>query len=241
MTHLKEEQLVLYFYGESDETLLIAEHLAGCPVCREDLAGIQRTLNAVDSLQIPERDAAYGERVWRNLSPQIKPKFRFWPLWMQPHRLAACAALAAVVIVAYLAGRGTIPAQPKREVAAESEAARNRLLMANVSDHLERSQRILLELANGEPGSLTQDRARAEDLLATNRLYRISAQRDRQPALADLLDELEQVLTEVSNADPAELRQIQKAMAQQDLLFKIRVVDTQLRQKQRKPLNISSD
>ena len=241
MTHVTEEQLVLYFYGESDETTTIAGHLAACPACRADLAGIQRMLNAVDSLAIPERKAAYGEQVWQALAPRIKPRFRFWPSWLQPRQLAVCTAIAALVIVAFLAGRGTLPAPGRMEVAKRSEAARNRVLMVSVSDHLERSKLMLIELTNGEPGTLRQDRARAEDLLADNRLYRLSAQRGSQPALADLLDELEQLLTEVSNAQPGELKAIQGRMAQQDLLFKIRVVDAQMKQTQRQPIEISSN
>jgi hypothetical protein len=202
-------------------------------------------LNAVDGMDIPERGAAYGEQVWRALSPRIRPRLRdrlrLWPVWLEPQRLAACTAIAALMIVAYLAGRGTLPAPGKQEIAGQSEAARDRVLLVNVSDHLERSKRILIELANGEPGDLSQGRATAEDLLAANRLYRLSSQRGNQPGLADLLDELEQVLTEVSNAGPGELGQIQRRLAQQDLLFKIRVVDAQMRQKQRQPMEISSN
>jgi hypothetical protein len=249
MTHVTEEQLVLYFYGESDETTAIADHLAACPACRADLAGIQRTLNAVDGMEIPERGPAYGEQVWQAVSPRIRPRLRLWPVWMEPRRLAAFAAIAAMVIVAYLAGRGTVPAPARQELAGQVEAARNRILLVNMSDHLERSKRILVELANGEPSDLSQDRATAEDLLAATRLYRLSSQSGGQrggqlgdqPGLTDLLDELEQILTEASNAGPSELGQIQRRMAQQDLLFKIRVVDAQMRQKQRQPIEISSN
>lgn len=241
MTHLTEEQLVLYFYDESDETLAVAEHLAACPACRADLAGIQRTLHAVDSLDIPERGAAYGEQVWQALAPQIRPRFRLWPVWLQPRRLAACTALAALVIVAYLAGRGTLPTPGKREIAQRNDATQNRALQVSVSDHLERAKLLLIELANDDPGNLSQDQPRAEDLLAANRLYRLAVQRGGQPGLTELLNELEQVLTEVSNAEPGELGQIQRRMAQQDLLFKIRVVDARMRQKQRQPVDISSN
>lgn len=241
MTHLTEEQLVLYFYGEAGDTAGIATHLDVCPACRADLAAIQRTLNAVDSLPIPERGAAYGAQVWQSLSPKIRPRFSFLPPWLQPRQLAACAAVAALVIAAFFTGRGTLPAPRPPEVARQSDTARNRMLLASLSDHLERTQLTLIELNNAEPGAIEQDRARAEDLLAANRLYRLSAQRARQPALTDLLDELEQTLTEVANAQPGELRQIQSRMAQQDLLFKIRVVEARMRQTQRQPLDISSN
>jgi len=241
MTHVTEEQLVLYFYGEAEETAAIAEHLSSCPACRADLAAIQRTLNAVDGMPIPDRGPAYGAQVWQALSPKIKPRARFFPAWLQPRQLAACAAMATLLVIAYLAGRGTLPAPGKVEVAQQSVAARDRVLLVNVSDHLERSKLMLIELTNGAPGTLYQDQARAEDLLAANRLYRLSAKRNSQPALTDLLDELEQTLTEVANAQPGELRQIQSRMARQDLLFKIRVVDARMRQTQRQPIDISSN
>lgn len=241
MTHVTEEQLVLYFYGESGETAKIADHLASCQACRADLAGIQRTLNVVEGLAIPERGPAYGEQVWQKLSPRIKKRSRFWALWLQPRQLAFAGAVAALVIVAITAGRGTVPAPGKVEVATLNEAARNRVMLVNMSDHLERSKTVLIELANSEPGSLGQDRLRAEDLLAANRLYRISAQRESQTMLAELLDELEPLLMQVSNAQPGDLSQIQRRLSQQDLLFKIRVVDAQMRQAQRRPVEISSN
>ena len=54
-------------------------------------------------------------------------------------------------------------------------AARDRVLQAALADHLDSSQRLLLEVANGAT-SLDEGRAGAETLLSANRLYRRAAE-----------------------------------------------------------------
>ena len=53
--HLTEEQLVLHYYGEEGDTLAAEQHLEGCEECRHVYVSLQRVLNVVDSLPIPER------------------------------------------------------------------------------------------------------------------------------------------------------------------------------------------
>jgi hypothetical protein len=241
MTHPTEEQLVLYFYGESDETRAVADHLAECPACREDFALMQRTLNAVAGLNVPERGPGYGGQVWQRIAPQIRPRVRFFPQWLAPRSLAAVAAMACLLVVAFLVGRW--PLQTPRETATAPGNAKlqNRLLLVNLTDHLERSKMVLVQLANSSAADMPSDQARAEDLLAANRLYRQSARMNGQPPVEDLLDDLEQFLTEVSNAGPDELSQLKQRMAEQDILFKLRIVDAQLRERQKKSFTTSSD
>jgi len=241
MTHPTEEQLVLYFYGESGETRTIADHLAECPACRADFALMQRTLNAVDGLNIPERGPGYGEQVWKRIAPQIRPRVRSLPQWLAPRRLAAVAAMACLLVVAFLVGRW--PLQTPREMTASKDTSRiqNRLLLVNLTDHLERSKMMLVQLSNGSPADLPSEQIRAEDLLAANRIYRQSARMNDQPPVEDLLDDLEQFLTEVSNAGPDELSQLKQRMAEQDILFKLRIVDAQLRERQTKSFATSSN
>ena len=148
MTHPTEEQLVLYFYGESGESRAIADHLAECPACRADFALMQRTLNVVEGLKIPERGPDYGERVWQRVAPQIRPRVRLWPLWLAPRRLAAVSAMALLLVAAFLVGRWPLQASPRSGRRPVNPAMRNRLLLVNLPDHLERSKVMLVQLAN---------------------------------------------------------------------------------------------
>lgn len=240
MTHPTEEQLILYFYGEARDSRAIADHLAECPACREDFALVQRTLNLAESFPVPERGPEYGEQVWRRIAPQIRPRFRFWPEWLAPRRLAAVAAMAVLVVAAFFVGRRPLQTPPDMTVRV-SPAIQNRLLLVNLADHIERSEIALVQLANSGENDLQLDRARAEDLLAANRLYRQTARMNGQPSVEDLLDDLEQILTEVSNAAPNELPQLKQRMVEQDILFKLRIVDAQLRERQKKSLATASN
>jgi cytosine/adenosine deaminase-related metal-dependent hydrolase len=122
-----------------------------------------------------------------------------------------------------------------------SEAARDRVLVATVADHLDQSQRALLELANGSDDGAPDspaNQARAGELVAANRLYRQSASQAGEASLASVLDELERVLIEIANQPPdvtrRELREIRRRIDDEDLLFKIRVLSSQVRSREKK-------
>src|SRR5436305_646123 len=76
MNHLTEEQLILHYYGESadagdGDSLATEQHLESCPECRGMYGSLQRVLNVVDSLPVPERAADYGAQVWKRIEHQI--------------------------------------------------------------------------------------------------------------------------------------------------------------------------
>jgi len=105
-----------------------------------------------------------------------------------------------------------------------------------VAEHLERSERLLVEVSNDEAGELVPERAAerawARDLLAANRLYRQSTEEGGRPRLAALLDELEPFLLELAHAPeeaPAgEMDDLRQRIEDRALLFKVRVVSRRL-------------
>ena len=71
-----------------------------------------------------------------------------------------------------------------------------------MSDHLERSERLLVELKHADAGSeemVTPLRDEARSLLAANRVCRQKAEKDDDPALATALDHLDHLLAELAN------------------------------------------
>ena len=108
MSHLTEEQLVLHYYGEEGETLIVERHLDECDECRALYGSLQRTLNSMDAMPVPERGAEYGEQVWRRIEAKLPPR-RWWQTWMggaPALRWAfSGAAMAALLTLAFLAGR----------------------------------------------------------------------------------------------------------------------------------------
>jgi hypothetical protein len=109
--------------------------------------------------------------------------------------------------------------------------------MVAVGDHLERSQMVLVELLNARPGEsmdISSQQKLAEDLVSENRLYRQAAQRDRDASVANLLDELERVLVDIahepSKLSGPELASVKQRIEAQGIVFKVRVVGSQIRQ-----------
>jgi hypothetical protein len=114
---------------------------------------------------------------------------------------------------------------------------RDRILLVAVGDHLEKSQMVLMELVNAAPENghvdIASEQQRAEDLLNSNRLYRMTAQEVGDRKLANVLDELERMLVQIAH-EPAkvnseELKDLQRRIEAQGLLFKVRVVGANIR------------
>ena len=113
-----------------------------------------------------------------------------------------------------------------------------RVLQAAVGDHLDRTQMMLVELANADTDHadvLAGEQARAADLVAVNRLIRQSAEQSGDAAIVDVLEDLERVLLEIANA-PAnatsnDLTDLQSRITTEDLLFRLRVIASEMRQR----------
>jgi anti-sigma factor RsiW len=255
MNHLTEEQLVdLRYGGLADVQLRKAceEHLAGCAACRGEYQALERVLAAVDAAPVPERDEYYGARVWQQIRPRLEERRRWdWTAWLAPRRLAAASAVAALVIAAFLLGRYgvhgvNVPGvnHPPLMNASETHAVRERILLVAVGDHLDRSQMVLLEVANADEkdavgGTLdiSDEQKRAGELVASNRLYRQTAEHQGDAAMANVLDDLERTLLEIAHSPSKptgpQLVQLQQRIASKGLLLKVRVVGSEVREREK--------
>jgi hypothetical protein len=236
--HLTEEQLVLHYYGEEGDTLAAEQHLEGCEECRHVYVALQRVLNVVDSLPIPERGADYGAQVWQRIERRL-PARRRW-FWMPaPMRWAAAgAAFAGLLVVAFFAGRSYPPGtmRPSQVASKADPNAGERILLVAVGDYLERSQMVLIELANANPKGMmdiSAEQERAEDLVSESRLYRQTALRTGETNVANVLDDLDRVLLEIAHAPsrmtPADLQQLRQRLEAEGKLFKLRVLGSTVR------------
>jgi hypothetical protein len=115
-----------------------------------------------------------------------------------------------------------------------------RILIASVADHLDRSERVLTDIVNAPARSdISAAQAWAEDLLTTNRLYRQDAVEAGEQSMAAVLDDLERSLVEIvhspSQITAADLEQIRRRIDAAALLFKVRVMGDELRQREQWP------
>ena len=156
---------------------------------------------------------------------------------LSPWRFGWAAGLVALLLAAFLAGRLSHRPAPAMDLATAPAVVRERLLVAALSEHLEQSERILLEIDNQ---SLDGGRQRAENLLAANRLYRQTAAMEGKAALTATLEDLERVLLDVAHAPdnlPAgQLRQLRARVDDQGLLFRVKVLGLRLRELDQQPL-----
>ena len=234
MNHIGEDQLVLFYYGESAEAQTIETHLSGCESCRSEFRALQLVLNTVDSVSVPERSADYEQAIWQRIEPRLavrrRPSIRLWWIW--------APAMAALLLGAFLAGslwqRAVAPQAAKNQ---SNQQIRERILLVAVGDHLERSQMVLAELDNAPDGKgkldISGERRMAEDLLDDNRLYRQTARTTGDNSMASVLDDLERVLLEIAHS-PSEisseqLNDLREQIESRGLLFKVRVLGSEAR------------
>ncbi len=233
MNHLNDEQMTLYYYGEAAPSAGIEEHLATCESCRHTYQDLQRALNSVDSYPIPERDASFEDRVWNRLEPRLKRRSfaARWNGW----KIAASLAVALLVVGAFLAGRTWQKPSPAPGPVADASQVRERVLLVAVSDHLERSQMVLIELANARGLDISYEQRAAEDLLESNRLYRQTAATTGDVATATLLEDLERVLLEIAHSPSAvsaqQLEDLRKQIEDRGILFKVKVYGSQIEER----------
>jgi hypothetical protein len=140
-------------------------------------------------------------------------------------------AAAVLLVATFLAGRFTAgPSTNELVEIARAGQIRERILLVALSDHLEQSQVLLLEVVNRGDGSASPlapfERERAGELLQASRLYRQTAYQVGEVAAADVLEELERILLDMSQGpESLEAREgLKSRIEERDMLFKLRVL-----------------
>ena len=259
MSHLTESELALHYYGDADDPAAVDRHLAECEACRLEFQKIRTVLSSV-SMPVPEPSTDYEARTWNKLAPRFQPSdsqsrevtvtprlspFRVWMTWP---RWTAVGAVAALIFAAFFLGRlseravpGDTP-QSGGAIPTKGDLAtiRHRVLLVALESHLDRTQLLLTELANADPAQsmdISAEESAARELLDDNRLYRQTAAQVHDQSLVQVLDELERMLVDLSHRPAtvslAEWREIQQRIQSQGILFKIRVVGSQVREQER--------
>jgi hypothetical protein len=249
-THATEEELILHYYGESDDHH-IESHITACAQCTRALDELRSVLSLVDAQALPEPLAGLEQRVWARVQPAIASKQASrWSRWFAGTPAWALAGgFAVIVIAAFVAGRVSRPdiARPATPAVATTapptqttQPSNERLMNVAVGDHLDQSQMMLMELLNGgeRRANLGNEQDRARDLVAANRLYRQIAVLEGDERVGEVLDALERVLVEIANAPPdvsaRELEALRADIEQRGILFRLRVVASEMRAREQR-------
>ena len=255
MTHPTEETLNDYLERELSpaEQVRVATHLETCADCALVVAEFQQVVREASALG----PLTPPEHVWSLIRSKLEPRAQsLEPTVHRPQprahspwtRFGWAMATAALVFMAFFTGR--FVNQREQQTASQQQTAatavrasadntvvRERVLLIAVGDHLERSQMVLVELSHAETSGeldISAERQLADDLLASNRLYRQTAQQMGQANVAGVLDELERVLVELargpSTVSMQQLADIQQRIESQGILFKVKVIGSEIRQ-----------
>jgi hypothetical protein len=249
MKHINDDDLVLLYYGDRNQNELqeLQTHLAGCGECRTEFERVTSLLAAID-FPTPEPPEHYGRDVWYRLHPILPnqartPRFG----WFGAAKWATAVATAAILFAAFNLGRwfeqsveNTRTHPSPQTTSVDHVAARERALLLALGAHLERAQVVLTELANTNLSrniDISSEQEVARTLIPDNRLYREAAMQLADRQIANMLDELERLLLDVSHrpSEPStsELHDIREQIESQGILFKVRVAGAELRRRQR--------
>jgi hypothetical protein len=242
--------------GQRRQRRQLEQHVDACPECAAVYQGLAATLQLLDAPDTPERGEQYGLEVWQRVRARLPEQeasrwtmgmaWLRWAVWERP---AVAGGLAMLIVAAFFAGRlwpaadgGPAAAPPATTSAKAVETAANdgrqRILLTSVAEHLDRSERILTDIMNApEGGDISAEQRWAADLISTSRLYRQDALDAGEQSVAGVLDELERNLLEVvhspSRVTAADLNDVRQRIDAAALLFKVRVLGDELRQRER--------
>jgi hypothetical protein len=249
MTHLSEEELIAHAYGEG-EMAAAKRHREGCAECSNSYTAIESDLADMKFAEPPGRDAGYGEKVWASLSGSLpayesaKWKWLRGGLWRGLSYAGACALLLACTFFGgrlwerkHAQSNAKIGShQTERQVAHVPQAGQ--VVVVVLSDHLDRSERLLVELKHADSESMMTSplRDEARSMLAANRICRQNARQQDDPRLATALDRLDHLLEELANQpgglNAETLARLQTQANADGLLFEVRVLRSQLPEQQ---------
>jgi hypothetical protein len=186
-------------------------------------------------VSVPERDENYADQMWARVEASLPPRAaksnarRRFALW---RGLAYGAGCAVLVAGGFYVGRVW---EQRHETTAHTApppvtAPQQKVVVVVLGDHLDRSERLLVELkhASADAADLSPLPDEARSLLAANRVFRDDAMSEGDPALTTALDHLDRVLTEIANRpgglDADAAARIRDEMNADGLLFEVRVL-----------------
>jgi len=255
--HISDEDLLLDYYGEAtpEQHAEMRAHVETCAECQALDRELRAVLALVDSEPVPDAPPGFEREMWARLEPLVSGFSRTNEVRLKADttradttwsfelpRWALAASVAALAVGSFALGRvWDTPTTPARVSTADARELGERMLRSEVEEHLERSQRVFVELVNADdsaPVLLARDRERAADLVAAGRLYRRSAEEMGDADTRDLLEDVERVLVEIANGPEVEssndLSEVRARITDQDLIFRLRVMTAGMQARERR-------
>ncbi len=232
------ELMVLDHYGEAgaEDKARFDEHLGKCPACAAERSETRRLFALIDAHAAEDAPTPDWEKVWRGVRtgiagerPTRQPALAPWRRWP-----FAGPALALVLVAGILIGRFGLAPAPRPAVsaaAAPSNGGAPNGIRPAFAAYLEDLKPILLDYAHYVPGEKAEGRVVVdESALRTLMLQNVLLKRklaEKDPAAADLLDDLDLILKEIVNRGPNDTNspaEIRDLIEKRDVLFKMEIL-----------------
>ncbi len=250
MNKISEQDLILYHYGElpESERYAITQLLKSDKSVSDRYQALTNLLGTADEWKPAKPAEDFEQKVWSTINTEINnlqksskqllvnSKTSIWEKisnWFSPgfyHPAPAFIIVLALVSFAYYSGRYNthqdLVNDPTQLVASLSPETRDKILFQSVSEHLERSSRLLttVSMTDSEQSTIASTEQKwARQLLISNRLFSKAAQQSGQWRIVSLLDELEPILIEMANSNDQSFsnrQQIQERIQDRKLVFK---------------------
>ena len=226
-----KEKIILNLYGElsEEEKSGLERHLQECAECSRDLEYTKKVFQAVEYSKKATTPEANWERAWQGISSTVeeKPK-RQLSLLRFPKWAYAAAALVFVFALGIIIGSLWLPTLQKGPLPQKTHLVS---MDQSLQEHFESLKPVLVEYANYSPseereGTITIDKEILEGLLLQNYLLKRALVDQKNPALQELLEDVDLILREVTNlrnGDKPTLSLIKDTINQRDILFKMEI------------------
>lgn len=196
-------RLLDYHYGDitGHELAEIETHIAGCPLCTEELRRIEETTRIMSKRSRSRPDRSFLRSYHQNLSSIYKedPWYRkLLDSWIPvPSFGVRLVELTAVLLLGFVLGRFLF-VTPAQQPSGRQSIVDAKLL----NNYLFETELLLLETANMDAYhelKYIMDDIDCQQLLQKTMILKEVARKDKNIRLENLLDRLEIILLEVSN------------------------------------------
>ena len=229
--------LLMVYLNECEDKELQQQILSSASACRrleqleKDMNSIETTINPIDT------DNEYGHQLWNKISNQLHQPEKLnlfertkLKLFAPQFSFVGLAAVFVASLTFYILG-----ANQNSPIVDENNIS-NQLLAQNIQFHLAQSDIFLTHVSNMPEQSQTPMMLNtARLLLSSNRIFKSAIannQYTNEPNnqhINQLLIELEQVLTEISNSSPEQKQQQVYDFTNDQLLYKVKSINQQLK------------
>lgn len=230
-----DEKILMVLLNEAnqkdiDEVLSSTDKCAQLDQLEADMQIIEEAQNDYD---LP---VDYGQKLWHKIADELEspiaPPENWWhklqSFLLQPkYSLASFAMLGALVLAAFLLGRGYQSGGLDRQL-------QEQLLAQNIQLHLTQSEIFLTQVSNSSGTNNMQ--ATAQRLLTSNRIFKQALSQHKGHFTQQILQNLEPVLLEYANKEYSPIHDQQSGFKwvgdnqSSDLLFQVKAMKQQLAQ-----------